>query len=257
MTNISAPSSHNFKKFGILLNLSKCVFRVPEISFLGYKISSVGSQPLPDRVADLQASNPPKTVSELRRFLGMLNFYRRFVPHAASNQSLLHEVLSGPKVKGSHPVTWTDTLVTAFNECKASLSQAALLAHPDPTAPLALVTDASTIAMGAVLQQRVQDSRQSLAFFSRKLSPAQQKYSAYNREHLAIYEAVNHFRHMLEARHFTILTDHKPLTFAFHQKRDKCSPRQFNQLDFISQFTTDILHISGQDNSRRHFPGLG
>jgi cleavage and polyadenylation specificity factor subunit 1 len=84
--------------------------------------------------------------------------------------------------------------------------------------------------------------------FSRKLSPAQQKYSAYDRELLAIYEAVKHFRHMLEARHFTILTDHKPINFAFHQKRDKCSPRHFNHLGFISQFTTDILHISGQDN---------
>jgi cleavage and polyadenylation specificity factor subunit 1 len=75
--------------------------------------------------------------------------------------------------------------------------------------------------MGAVLQQRVQDAWQLLAFFSRKLSPAQQKYSAYDRELLAIYEAVKYFRHMLEARHFTILTDHKPLTFAFHQKMDK------------------------------------
>jgi cleavage and polyadenylation specificity factor subunit 1 len=102
--------------------------------------------------------------------------------------------------------------------------------------------------MGAVLQQQVQDVWQPLAFFSRKLCPAQQKYSAYDRELLAIYEAVRHFRHMLEALHFTILTDHKPLTFAFHQKRDKCSPRQFNHLDFIAQFTTDIRHISGQDN---------
>jgi cleavage and polyadenylation specificity factor subunit 1 len=102
--------------------------------------------------------------------------------------------------------------------------------------------------MGAVLQQRVQDVWQPLAFFSRKLSPAQQKYSTYDRELLAIYEAVRYFRHMLETRHFTILMDHKPLTFAFHQKRDKCSPRQFNHLDFISQFTTDIRHISGQDN---------
>ena len=230
------------------MNPSKCVFRVPEISFLGYRISSVGFQPLLERVADLQACSPPKTVSQLRRFLGMLNFYRRFLPHAASSQAPLHEVLSGPKVKGSHPVTWTDALVAAFNECKASLSRAALLAHPDPTAPLALVTDASTTAMGAVLQQLVQDVWQPLAFFSRKLSPAQQKYSAYDRELLAIYEAVRYFRHMLEARHFTILTDHKPLTFAFHQKRDKCSPRQFNHLDFISQFTTDIRHISGQEN---------
>jgi len=102
--------------------------------------------------------------------------------------------------------------------------------------------------MGAILQQWVQDVWQPLAFFSRKLSPAQQKYSAYDRELLAIYEAVRYFCHMPEARHFTILTDHKPLTFAFHQKRDKCSPRQFNHLDFISQFTTDIRHIYGQDN---------
>jgi cleavage and polyadenylation specificity factor subunit 1 len=122
------------------------------------------------------------------------------------------------------------------------------LAHPNPSAPLALVTDASTSAIGAVLQQRVDNAWQPLAFFSKKLNPAQHKYSAYDRELPAVYEAVEHFCHMLEARHFTIFTDHKPITYAFQQKRDKCSPRQFNHLDFISQFTTDVRHISGQDN---------
>jgi cleavage and polyadenylation specificity factor subunit 1 len=102
--------------------------------------------------------------------------------------------------------------------------------------------------MEAVLQQQVQDIWQPLAFFSRKLSPAQQKYSAYDRELLSIYVAVRYFRHMLEARHFTIISDHKPLMYAFQQKRDKCSPRQFKKLDFISQFTTDIRHIPGKDN---------
>jgi hypothetical protein len=68
--------------------------------------------------------------------------------------------------------------------------------------------------MGAVIQQHVQGVWQTLAFFSRKLSPAQQEYCAYDREHLAIYVAVSYIRHMLEARHFTILTDHKPLKFA-------------------------------------------
>jgi cleavage and polyadenylation specificity factor subunit 1 len=178
----------------------------------------------------------------------MLNFYRRFLPHAASSQAPLYDVLSDPKVKGAHPVIWTDALAAAFNECKANLSRAAFLGHPHSTAPLALVTDASTTTMGAVRQQPVQDVWQPLAFFSRKLIPAQQKYSTYDRELLEIYEAVRYFRHMLEARHFTILTDHKPLTFAFYQTRDKCSPRQFNHLDFISQFTTDIRYISGQDN---------
>ena len=234
--------------YGILLNHSKCVFRFPEIFFLGYKISPLGSQPLPERVSDLQTCTPPKTISQLRRFLGMLNFCRRFIPNAASTQAPLHDILSGPRVKGTHPITWTDELCTAFKACKESLAQAALLAHASPTAPLALVTDASTTAMGAVLQQRVQDNWQPLAFFSRKLSPAQQKYSAYDRELLAIYEAVRYFRHMIEARHFTIYTDHKPLIFAFHQKRDKCSPRQFHHLDFIAQFSTDIQHISGQYN---------
>jgi hypothetical protein len=83
--------------------------------------------------------------------------------------------------------------------------------------------------MGAVLQQRVKNAWQPLAFFSKRLNPVQQKHSAYDRELLAIYEAVNHFRYVLEAHHFTIFTDHKPLTYAFQQKRDKCSPRQFNR----------------------------
>jgi hypothetical protein len=69
--------------------------------------------------------------------------------------------------------------------------------------------------MGAVLQQRISNAWQPLAFFSKKMNPAQQKYSAYDRELLAVYETVKHFRHMTEARHFTIFKDHKPLTFAF------------------------------------------
>jgi cleavage and polyadenylation specificity factor subunit 1 len=98
--------------------------------------------------------------------------------------------------------------------------------------------------MGAVLQQRVANAWQLLAFFSKKLIAAQQKYSAYDRELLAVYEAVKHFRHMLEARHFTIFTDHKPLTYAFQQKRDNCLP--FNHLDFIAQFTHQHPYHSGR-----------
>jgi hypothetical protein len=157
---------------------TKSVFRAPEVTFLGYKVSAERSQPLEVRVTHLQDCNPPKTASQLRRFLGMLNFYRRFLPHTAATEAPLHYALSCPRVKGSHPITWTPQLLKSFEECKASLSRATLLAHPDPTAPLALVTYASTSAMGAVLQQHVQNAWQPLAFFSKKLNPAQQKYSA-------------------------------------------------------------------------------
>jgi hypothetical protein len=116
--------------------------------------------------------------------------------------------------------------------------------------PLALITDASTSAMGAVLQQRVKNAWQRRAFFSKKLSLSQQKYSAYDRKLLAIYKAIKHFCHFchtLEARHFIIFTNHKPITYTFQQKREKCSPRQFNRLDFVAQFMTDIGYICGQD----------
>jgi hypothetical protein len=110
------------------------------------------------------------------------------------------------------------------------------------------VNDASITAMVAVLQQWNKDTLQPLTFFSKKMSTAQQRYSVYDRELLTIYEVAKHSRHMLEARHFVIYTDHKPLTYAFSQKRDRCSPRQFKHLNFISHFTTAIRHIAGQNN---------
>ncbi|XP_047985266.1 uncharacterized protein LOC125225551 [Leguminivora glycinivorella] len=137
----------------------------------------------------------------------------------------------------------------AFETCKYRLAQAALLAHPDSKAELAIQTDASDVAIGAVLQQLRDGIWEPLAFFSRKLNAAQRKYSPYDRELLAIYEAIRYFRYMVEARTFSIYTDHKPLTYAFSTRRDNCSPRQYRYLDYISQFTTDVRFIAGRDNA--------
>lgn len=234
-------------EYGMVINTAKCVFGASEINFLGYSINASGTKPLLTKVEAIKNFPVPKTVKELRRFLGMLNFYRRCIPNAAVHQAPLNALLTG-SVKGSHPVTFTTKEQKAFEACKDSLCQAALLAHPECNAKLALVTDASDTALGAVLQQLKEGMWQPLAFFSRKLSPTQQKYSPYDRELLAIYESIKYFRHMLEASHFTIYTDHKPLVYAFHSRKDHCSPRQFRHLDLISQFSTDIRHISGKNN---------
>jgi len=116
------------------------------------------------------------------------------------------------------PINWTTELDVAFKHCKEKLAKATLLAHPIPDASLSLTTDASDTAMGAVVHQLAGDIQQPLAFFSKKLSSAQTKYSPYDRELLAIYTAVKHFRHLLEEREFTIFTDHKPLIYAFNKK---------------------------------------
>lgn len=141
------------QEYGMLINTSKCHFGVEEVTFLGYRISASGTKPLPDKVAAIQDFPTPKNVRELRRFLGMLNFYRRFIPNAAVHQAPLNALLTG-SYKGSHPVNFNQEEKDAFERCKTGLCNAALLAHPDALAKLCIVTDASDVAMGAVLQQR-------------------------------------------------------------------------------------------------------
>lgn len=235
-------------EYGVVVNPSKCVFGAEEVNFLGYRISRDGTRPPKDRIEALQDFPLPKTVEGLRRFLGMVNFYRRFIPKAAQLQAPLVNLLSGSQLKGAKPVPWSPESELAFQQCKDHLAYATLLAHPAPNAKLGLFTDASSTHVGACLQQLIDDNWQPLAFFSRKLSARQCTWPAYYRELLGVYEAVQHFRHIMEAEHVTIYTDHKPLIYAFSQKREKLPPVQLNQLSFISQFTTDIVHIKGKDN---------
>lgn len=235
-------------EYGVLINTSKCIFGVSEVNFLGHTVNASGTRPLEDKVDAIVCFPPPSNIKQLRQFLGMINFYRRFMPSAARLQAPLNDLLVGADASGKVPIVWTPELLNTFDKCKRSLSQAALLAHPDSRAELAIVADASDRCIGAALHQKTGLGWQPLAFFSRKLNTAQRNYGAYDRELLAVYEAIRYFRHMVEARTFAIYTDHKPLIFAFKQKSDKCSPRQFRYLDYIGQFSTDIRHVPGTEN---------
>ena len=110
------------------------------------------------------------------------------------------------------------------------------------------MTDASDIAVGAVLQQLIVDQWQPIAYYSHKLSPAECQYSTYDRELLAVYLAIKHFRHYVEGRAFTVYIDHKPLTYSMNTKSERSSPRQARHLNYISQFTTDIRYTQGINN---------
>ncbi|XP_025835838.1 uncharacterized protein LOC112906234 [Agrilus planipennis] len=238
--------------YGVVINPAKCVFGESKVKFLGYLVSSEGTQPLPEKVEAIRSYPLPETVKQLRRFLGMLNFYRRFIPNAATVQAVLNNLLQG-NAKGKTPVVWTTTTKEAFEVCKDSLAQATLLAHPTPDSPLAVFSDASDLTIGAVLQQLVDSSWQPLAFFSRKLTTTERKYAAYDRELLAIYEAIKYFRHMVEGRQFSIFTDHRPLTFAFKKKEKQCTPRQFR--DGITSLVITCLVRAATLGKSGDFPG--
>lgn len=171
----------------------------------------------------------------------MINFYGRWIPGAAKNQGILYNYLKQIKKNDRRPIQWTTEALKAFEACKKELADATLLTHPRMNTILALTTDASDNALGTVLEQKeVNNNWAPLAYFSKQLSKAQKNYSTYDRELLAIYTAVKHFKHMLEGQTLTIFTDHKPIITAFEQKSSKASPRQLRHLDFISQFTTNM-----------------
>ncbi|GFR30250.1 retrovirus-related Pol polyprotein from transposon 297 [Trichonephila clavata] len=123
----------------------------------------------------------PETVKELRRFLTICNFYRRFIPHAARIQAVLNNYLKGAKKNDRTPILWAEESAAAFEKCKKDLAEATVLYHPSADASLAIVVDAPDTAVGAALHQQTSKGWQPLAFFSKTLSPAQRKYSAYDR----------------------------------------------------------------------------
>jgi len=157
---------------------------------------AAGIQPLAERVQAIRDSLFPTTQRKLREFLGLINFYRRFIPHSASTLQPLHDLL-GLFKRPSDTLTWSDIASTTFSNIKTALADASLLVHPTPDAPTCVMTDASNVAVGAVLQQFVNGNWCSIAFFSRALKPAETRYSTFDRELLAIYLAVKHFRYIL------------------------------------------------------------
>ncbi|BHF60461.1 hypothetical protein SprV_0100342600 [Sparganum proliferum] len=141
------------------------------------------------KVEAIRDSPPPTSKRQLQRFLGMISFYRRFLLNCADLMLLLTKMLSGPK----NPLELTGEALTVFERIKNSLADATLLTHPAPEAQLSLMVDASTVAVCTVLQQHLAGSNLPLAFFSKKLLPAETRYSTFDRELLAIYPAVMHF----------------------------------------------------------------
>ena len=229
---------------GLVLRHDKCVFGTKEIDFLGHHISHKGVLPLQEKVAAVRAFPTPTTVKALQEFVGMVNYYHRFLPHIASTMAPLYAALAGkPKT-----LTWTPAHAAAFDNAKRALSDAAYLKFPTPGLSLVLSTDASDIAIGAVLEQVLHGTKQPLAFFSRKLSLTESRYSTFDRELLAVYAAVRHFRHLVEGSSFTIQTDHLPLVHAFTKKTDPYSARQQRHLSAISEFNCTLQHVPGKKN---------
>lgn len=237
-------------KYGVTLNIDKCEFGKDKITFLGYEISADGIKPPQDRTEAISTYPKPKTIIELRRFLGMLNFYRDCLPHQADLQHELNKYLHNRKKNDKTPINWTPEAEKAFEKCRQSISEATTLAYPSIGNDLVIMTDASDHSLGAVLQQKENEVWKPLAFFSKTMSATQRRYSVYDRELLAIYSAVKHFRRLIEGCQVTVYTDHKPLAYALSKTTSNSdTPRRERQLNYISQFCSSIKYLQGKQNT--------
>jgi len=182
-----------------------------------------------------------------KRFLGSMNFYIRFISNAADIRAPLYDLTTQVKRRGG-PLLWTDATWSSFESCRAALANSAVLAHPRSDAQLRLSTDASLVAVGAVLKQKSGKSWQPLGFFSKKLFNTETKYSTYGRELLAVFLGTRHFIHLIEGRFPMPRTDHKSLIYMFTLKTEKIIDRQIRHISFLSQYISRIEHVSSEHN---------
>ena len=184
--------------FSLVLNVAKCTFGVQELVFLGHHVTSSGISPFAAKVEAVQHFEHPRSVKSLQRFLGMVNFYRRFLSRIAAMMRPLTDALAGTP----RQLVLTEAMTSAFKVMKKRLDEATMLVHPVEGAELRINTEASSRAIAGAVHQVVQGQLQPLRFFSRRTSSAECRYSAYNLELLAVYLTILKFRHVLKGRPF-------------------------------------------------------
>jgi len=223
----------------LFAKLPKCEFFKPTIGFLGHVVSCRGVSVDPSKVQAVVDWPPLASVNDIQSFLGLVNYYRRFIPNLAKTAAPLTELL-----KKENPFIWSDAQVTAFDVLKSALVSAPVLAIFDPSKDVAVHTDASKFAIGAVLMQ---DDR-PVAFESRKLSSAEINYPVHEKEQLAVVHALIKWRVYLHSRPepFSIFTDHQSLKYL--DTKNSLSPRQVRWMEKLAEFHYDIHYRKGSLN---------
>ena len=192
---------------GLRLNRKKCKFLSPAVTYLGYRIDSEGLHPTEQKLKAVQLAPEPTNVTELKAYIGLLTYYGRFLPHRPSVLAPLYVLL-----QTDTPWRWTPTEQEAFNRSKELLTSSTVVVHFNPELPIILACDASAYGVGAVLAHKMPDgSERPVGFASRTLSKAEKGYSQIEKEGLSCVFGVTKFHAYLMGRHFTLITDHKPL----------------------------------------------
>ena len=229
---------------GFKLRLDKCYFCVPSVSYLGYIIDSNGLHPSPQKVKAIVEAPSPTNIKQLESYLGVFNFYRRFIPNASSVLEPLNALR-----RSDRRWSWEKEQVEAFQNSKKLLLNSSALAHFDANLPISVTADSSPYGLGAVLNHIIDGQERPICFASRTLLPAERNYPQVEKEALAIVFALKQFHTYLWGQsNFRVITDHKPLLGLFNPNKPippMASGRIQRWSLMLQSYSFELIHRSG------------
>ncbi|RUS70453.1 hypothetical protein EGW08_021782 [Elysia chlorotica] len=235
------------KDRGLRIRREKCEFLQDEVNFLGYRLNRDGLQPQPEKLRAIRDAPRPTNVNELRAYLGLVNYYCKFIHNASSLLAPLYDLLhKGVKWH------WGREQQRAFDTSKTSLSSDKLLVHFDPNKQLILTCDASPRGVGAILSHRDQQGERPIAYASRSLNAAEQNYAQIDREALSLIFGVTKFRKYIIGHQIELYTDHKPLLGLFGEHKafpENASARVQRWALILSGYSYRLAYRPGHQNN--------
>lgn len=232
------------KKANFRVNLDKCKFCCSSLSFLGFVVDQQGLHTDPAKVEAIQRFRTPKTTTEVKRLIGLVSYYRIFLPDLSTISAPITALVKNKK-KGQ-PIKWTPEAEESFEKIKYLISNAPVLISPDFDKPFFIQVDASAVALGAMLFQEQDGLEHPVAYASRALTSAEQKYSATERELMAVIFGIERYRGYVEGTKFTVITDCAALKWL--HKLGQPTGRLARWSLRLSQFTFDVKHRPGKLN---------
>ncbi|CAC5423727.1 unnamed protein product [Mytilus coruscus] len=203
------------QNYSLRVNLQKCSFLKDKVIYCGHKISADGLRKTSDKVQAVMETPTPKNVKDVRAFLGLINYYHRFMPNSATVLKPLNQLLEKERIW-----RWTDDCENAFKKAKELITSDQVLTHYNPELPVRLACDASPFGLGAVLSHVMPDgSERPISFASRRLTKSEKNCAQIQKEALGIVWGVKKFNTFLYGRKFTLITDHQPLTAIFNPEK--------------------------------------
>lgn len=230
------------RKANLKLKFTKCQFASKEVKYLGHYVSSNGVYPDPEKTEVVKNYPQPKNIKQIRAFLGLVGFYRKFIPEYAHKAQPLTKL-----TRKNEKFVWKEDQEEAFRYFKKKLTSPPVLSFPNFKKPFVLSTDASGKAIGAVLSQLHGDNEKPIAYASRQLNKAELNYSVTEQECLAVVWAIKTFRCYLYGTKFQVITDHRALSWLLSLK-DPTS-RLARWAILLSEYDFEIKYRSGKKHN--------